>query len=357
MKLVIVESPSKAKKIREMLGKEYRVAASMGHVRDLPAKGALAVGFKDGKVSPTYEPLEKSARAMSELSGLAKQAELVLLATDPDREGEAIAWHLSELLGAHKYKRVVFHAVTKDAVQKAVASPRDVDMRLVNAQQAAACSTASWAGWSALPWQGGKEAKSAGRVQSAALRVVADREHEIGRFKNVDYLILSAELEKPGAPPPFTARLVTWKGHPLGQRLRDAALAEKTVAWALDQDWRVLACDRRDSSRNAPPPFTTATVQQAASVSLKLNPDATMKLLQALFDDGRITYHRTDSTALAPEGLAAARKVIAKDFPAEYLPKSPVLHATKSSTPRRPTRPCRRIRRRSRAGEQGSSIV
>src|SRR5688572_15540330 len=136
MKLVIVESPSKAKKIRELLGKDYRVAASMGHVRDLPAKGGLAVAFDGGKVTPTYEPLEKSQRAVAELNSLAKQAEEVLLASDPDREGEAIAWHVAQLLGQRAYKRVVFHAVTKAEVQKAVASPREIDMRLVNAQQA-----------------------------------------------------------------------------------------------------------------------------------------------------------------------------------------------------------------------------
>ena len=332
MKLVVVESPSKAKKIREMLGSAYRVAASMGHVRDLPPKGGLAVAFKDGKVVPTYETLEKSSRAVAELASLAKEAELVLLATDPDREGEAIAWHLSELLGKRAYKRVVFHAVTKAEVQKAVASPRDVDMRLVNAQQARRVLDRV-VGWVVSPTlrRLGKEARSAGRVQSVALRCVAERELEIGKFKNVDYFILSAKLEKPGTPPPFPAKLVSWKGVPLAQRLVDAAVAEKTVEWCKKQPWKVLACDRRDAQRHAPPPFTTATVQQAASVRLKLNPDATMKLLQELFEDGKITYHRTDSTALAPEALSAARAVLAKDFPPPYLPASPILHATKAA--------------------------
>ena len=346
MKLVIVESPSKAKKIREMLGKDYKVAASMGHVRDLPVKGALAVAFKDGKVVPTYEPLEKSQRAMAELSGLAKDAELVLLASDPDREGEAIAWHVSQLLGKRAYKRVVFHAITKAEVQKAVGAPRDVDMRLVNAQQARRVLDRV-VGWVVSPTlrKVGKDAKSAGRVQSAALRVVAEREREIEKFGVVDYFIVSALLEKPGAPPPFSARLVEWQGQPLGQRLKSPAIAEKIVDWAKSQPWTVRSCDRRDSLRNPPPPFTTATVQQAASVRLKLNPDATMKLLQELFEDGKITYHRTDSTALAPEALADARKVIAKDFPPEYLPKSAITHATKSANAQeaheaiRPTHP------------------
>ncbi|MCX5788015.1 MAG: DNA topoisomerase [Elusimicrobia bacterium] len=255
----------------------------------------------------------------------------MLLATDPAREGEAIAWHVSELLGKHPYKRVEFHAVTKAEVQKAVASPREVDMRLVNAQQARRVLDRV-VGWVVSPTlrRVGKEAKSAGRVQSVALRLVAEREREIGKFNCVDYFILQARLEKPGTPPPFTAKLVTWKGAPLSQRLTDAAVAEKTVEWCKKQQWKVLSCDRRDGTRNAPPPFTTATVQQAASVRLKLNPDATMKLLQELFEDGRITYHRTDSTALAPEAVEAARKTIAKDFPPEYLPKAPIVHATKA---------------------------
>ncbi|MBI5200826.1 MAG: type I DNA topoisomerase [Elusimicrobia bacterium] len=346
MKLVVVESPSKAKKIREMLGSAYRVAASMGHVRDLPPKGGLAVAFKDGKVVPTYETIDKSVRAVSELQSLAKEAELVLLATDPDREGEAIAWHVSELLGKRAYKRVEFHAVTKAEVQKAVASPRDVDMRLVNAQQARRVLDRV-VGWVVSPTlrRLGKDARSAGRVQSVALRLVAEREKEIGKHKTVEYFILSAKLEKPGSPPPFSAKLVTWKGVPLAQRLTDAAVAEKTVEWCKKQAWKVLACDRRDAQRHAPPPFTTATVQQAASVRLKLNPDQTMKLLQELFEDGKITYHRTDSTALAPEALEAARKLIAKDFPKDYLPASPIIHATKAANAQeaheaiRPTHP------------------
>ncbi|MBI4423730.1 MAG: DNA topoisomerase I, partial [Elusimicrobia bacterium] len=202
-------------------------------------------------------------------------------------------------------------------------------------------------GWVVSPTlrAAGKQARSAGRVQSVALRLVAEREREIGKFKTVDYFVLSARLEKPGSPPPFTARLVAWKGAPLAQRLADPGVAEKAVAWCARQAWRVLACDRRDSVRHAPPPFTTATAQQAASVRLTLNPDATMKLLQELFEDGKITYHRTDSTALAPEAVESARAVIARDFPPEFLPPRPIAHATKAANAQeaheaiRPTHP------------------
>ncbi|MEI8191648.1 MAG: DNA topoisomerase, partial [candidate division NC10 bacterium] len=346
MKLVIVESPSKAKKIREFLGAGFRVAASFGHVRDLPVSGDLAVAFGDGKVKPTYKMLDRAAKAIGELSAMAKQAEEVLLATDPDREGEAIAWHVSQLLGERPYRRVVFHAVTKAEVQKAVANPRPLDLRLVDAQQARRVLDRV-VGWLVSPTlrRIGKQAKSAGRVQSVALRLVAEREREIGKFNVVDYFILSAKLEKPASPPPFSAKLVAWKSRPLAQRLRDPAVAEKTVEWCKRQEWRVLSCERREVGRNAPPPFSTATVQQAASVRLGLNPDVAMKLLQGLFDNGHITYHRTDSNALAPEAIEEARKIIARDFPPPYLPKDPIIHATKSANAQeaheaiRPTHP------------------
>lgn len=346
MKLVIVESPNKVGKIKGFLGPDYRVAASFGHVRDLPSTGDLAVKFSDGKIVPTYVAIERSTRHIKELSELAKKADEVLLATDPDREGEAIAWHVSQLLGERKYQRVIFHSITKAEVQKAMANTRPLDTHLVDAQQARRVLDRV-VGWVVSPTlrKVSKDARSAGRVQSVALRLVAERELEIKKHNQVDYFVLSAKLEKGGSPPPFNAKLITWKNHPLGQRLRDPQLAEKTVDWAKTVPWIVQSCDRRDSARNAPPPFTTATVQQAASVRLGLNPDATMKLLQSLFEDGKITYHRTDSTALSPEALADARKVIAKEFPPEYLPKSPIAHATKSANAQeaheaiRPTHP------------------
>ncbi|MBI3566557.1 MAG: type I DNA topoisomerase [Elusimicrobia bacterium] len=346
MKLVIVESPNKVGKIKGFLGADYRVAASFGHIRDLPSTGDLAVKFEDGHILPTYVPIERSTRHIKELGELAKKADEILLATDPDREGEAIAWHVSKLLGEHKYQRVVFHSITKAEVQKAMSKMRPLDQHLVDAQQARRVLDRV-VGWVVSPTlrKVSKEARSAGRVQSVALRLVAERELDIQAHKQVDYFVLSAKLEKGGTPPPFNAKLITWKDHPLGQRLRDPKLAEDTVAWAKTVPWKVLDCERRDSARNAPPPFTTATVQQAASVRLGFNPDATMKHLQSLFEDGKITYHRTDSTALAPEAVAEARKLIAKDFPPEYLPKSPIVHATKSANAQeaheaiRPTHP------------------
>ncbi len=332
MKLVIVESPAKVRKIKGFLGSGYRVAASFGHVRDLPPKGDLAVEFKDGKVLPTYEMIERSARSVGELRELAKNAEEILLAMDPDREGEAIAWHVSKLIGKHKYCRVVFHAITESEVKKAVAEPRPLAQGLIDAQQARRVLDRV-VGWMVSPTlrRVAKEAKSAGRVQSVALRLVARREQEINKHDNVKYFVLDAKLEKEEVKPAFTARLTTWKGDPLGHRLRDEELAKKTVEHLKTVRWEVLACQRKDATRNPPPPFTTATVQQAASVRLKMNPEQTMKLLQGLFEEGKITYHRTDSTALAPEAVAMARKMIGKKFPPEYLPASPVVHISKAA--------------------------
>jgi DNA topoisomerase I len=332
MKLLIVESPNKTRKIREFLGKEYRVAASFGHLRDLPTSGNLNVSFRDGQVIPRYEPLERAGAAISELQSLAKQADEVLLATDPDREGEAIAWHITQLLGAHTYRRVVFHALTRNDVLKAVATPRDLDMHLVDAQQARRVLDRV-VGWLVSPTlrQLGKDARSAGRVQSVALRLVAERERDINKHNTVEYYIIQITVEKEHQPPPFTASLITWKGEPLAQRLTDRALAEKTVAWCAKQRFEVISCEQREQARHAPPPFTTATIQQAASVRLGLNPDQTMKLLQTLFENGHITYHRTDSVALAPEAIQAARAIIRERFKPAYLPAQPIIHASKSA--------------------------
>jgi DNA topoisomerase-1 len=345
MRLVIVESPNKTRKIRDFLGPGYVVTASFGHVRDLPPTGGLGVAFAGGRVTPTYQPLEKAGRAIAELTRLAAKAEEILLATDPDREGEAIAWHIAELL-QRPCRRVTFQAITKDAVMNAMQAPRQVDQHLVDAQQARRVLDRV-VGWLVSPTLRavGKEAKSAGRVQSVALRIVAEREAEIRAFVKADFFTLSAKLTPASGGRALTAELIRWKGEPLAHRLADGDTAEKTVAWCRKQPWQVLHCERRESAKPPPPPFTTATVQQAASVALKLAPDATMKLLQELFEDGHITYHRTDSVALAPEAIAAARALIARDFPPDYLPPSPVIHGQKSANAQeaheaiRPTHP------------------
>ena len=203
MRLVIVESPSKTQRIAGFLGPGYRVSASFGHVRDLPASGDLAVAFRDGHVLPRYENLEKASRAIASLRALAGQAEEILLATDPDREGEAIAWHLTQILGDHRYRRVAFHAITPAEIKRAVAAPRALDLHLVDAQQARRVLDRV-VGWLVSPTLRtlGREAKSAGRVQSVALRIVAEREREIAKFSAVDYFVPAATLTSARNPPP-----------------------------------------------------------------------------------------------------------------------------------------------------------
>ena len=335
MKLLIVESPNKTRKIRQLLGDDYQVAASFGHVRDLPASGGLAVRFVDGRIEPQYEALERAAKTMPQLAAQAARADEILLATDPDREGEAIAWHIRALLGEdHRYRRVVFNAITKTALQRALAAPRDLDQHLIDAQQARRVLDRV-VGWVVSPvlrrGVGNPAARSAGRVQSVALRLVAEREREIAAFTATEFFTLRAHLVQADTPPPFTARLEVWKGEALEHRLGDAATAQATADWCQRQVWQVHRVDRREQQRRPPPPFITATVQQAASVRLRLTPDRTMSLLQQLFEGGHITYHRTDSVAVSDEAVAMVREHIAAHFPPPYLPEQPVRHEGKAA--------------------------
>ncbi len=212
--------------------------------------------------------------------------EAVILATDLDREGEAIAaWHLSEVLGQRRYLRATFNAITREAVRGAIAAPRAIDLRLVHAQQARRALDRV-VGFAVSPTcargVGSKDARSAGRVQSVAVRLVAEREREIRDFQPVTYYVPVATLAVPGKPPAFRASLVEWKGEALGQRLQAATMAQQVVDWCRRQPWQVVRAESRPATIPAPPPFITATLQQAASVRLKLSPEATMKLAQGL---------------------------------------------------------------------------
>ncbi|TVR47005.1 MAG: type I DNA topoisomerase [Planctomycetota bacterium] len=350
MHLVVVESPNKVAKIRAILGRDYEVAASSGHVADLPARGDLAVEFRDGQVIPRYEPLERSSRAISHLRQLAKRAESIILATDPDREGEAIAWHVLRLMETQRpVQRVVFNAVTETAIRKAMAQPRQLDQGLVDAQQARRVLDRV-VGWVVSPTlrRGCKnpQAKSAGRVQSAALRLVCEREREINSHATAVFFAIDALVTLPeSGNAQVWVRLSRWKGEELGHRLDSLELAERTLRWCRNQPWKVANYQQRIQRRRPPPPFTTATVQQAASVRLRMNPKATMATLQKLFEQGHITYHRTDSTALDPEAVTQAREIIRERFGPALLPAQPVLHQTKGANTQeaheaiRPTHP------------------
>lgn len=367
-RLVIVESPSKAKKIAGFLGPGWRVIASRGHVRDLPPK-ALGVDIEHG-FKPTYEPVRGKGSVVKTLRAEAKAADEIYLATDPDREGEAIAWHIREIIGGQvrgkPVYRVTFQEITKKAVQAAFARPRQLDMGLVDSQQARRVLD-RLVGWEVSPVLRrtfGTSGLSAGRVQSVALRLVVERERAIESFVPEEYWTLDALLATRERPPgQFLARL-----HRLsaasdkeldprrlpGERAR-AIAAELEVPGT---EWRVLTIKQSERRRSPPPPFITSTMQQAASSRLGMNPKRTMKVAQDLYEGGHITYHRTDSPAVSQEAQEAARAVIAQLFGAEALPAKPPFYKAKGGNAQeaheciRPTDPAKRPETASLAGDE-----
>ena len=343
MKVVIVELPAKAKTINKYLGKDYGVYASFGHVRDLAAK--------DGSVDPDddfamrWEIDAKAAKRLSDIGHAVKDADRVILATDPDREGEAISWHVHEILKGKKLlkdkrvDRVVFNAVTKDAVQEAMRHPREIDEALVDAYRARRALdylvgfTLSPVLWRKLPG-----ARSAGRVQSVALRIVCDRELEIERFVAREYWSIIAHL-RTEANAPFSARLVGADGKKINRLDVGSGAEAEAFRNALETArFSVAAIELKPVKRHPYPPFTTSTLQQEASRKLGLAPARTMQIAQRLYEGvdvgdgaaGLITYMRTDGVDLAPEAVAAARRVIGKDFGDAYVPGAPRKYTAKA---------------------------
>lgn len=317
MQLVVVESPTKAKKIQGFLGERFRVLASGGHVRDLPPK---ELGVDLDTFAAEYEVLEAKASFLARIRDAARQAEHVFLATDPDREGEAISWHLAEALRlkSGSYSRARFDEITPRAIEAALKAAGPIDGALVDAQQTRRILDRV-VGWKVSPLLNplGKN-HSAGRVQSAALHLVVSREQQRKAFKPTDYWTLSArygnQLRARYAQP-------NDKGELEDTRLSSQAEADAVVARARGPHV-VKHVERKPTERRAPPPFTTMELQQAAGRALKLSLDRTMELAQELFEGGFITYHRTDSPALSEEAIAMARAFIAQDFPAG-LPDKP----------------------------------
>jgi DNA topoisomerase I len=343
MKVVIVESPSKAKTINKYLGKDYDVYASFGHVRDLTAK--------DGSVDPDndfamrWEVDAKAGKRLSDIANAVKGAERVILATDPDREGEAISWHIYEILKAKKVlkdkrvDRVVFNAVTKEAVLDAMRHPREIDAALVDAYLARrALDYLVGFNLSPVLWRKLPGARSAGRVQSVALRIVCDRELEIEKFVTREYWSILAHL-KTSAAAPFTARLVGADGRKIARLdIGSGAEAEDFKAALEAAKFSVTSVESKPARRNPYPPFTTSTLQQEASRKLGLAPARTMQIAQRLYEGidvgdgpvGLITYMRTDGVDLAPEAIEGARKLIARDFGDQYVPASPRKYLVKA---------------------------
>ncbi|HEY4505888.1 MAG TPA: type I DNA topoisomerase [Candidatus Paceibacterota bacterium] len=307
MKLVIVESPSKAKTIEKYLGKEYKVRASVGHVRDLPKSNKKAIDIEGGFI-PHYEISKGKEKIVSELKSEVKKADEVLLATDPDREGEAIAWHLTQALGldAKKAKRVVFNEITERAVNEGIKTPRPIDEHLKEAQEARRVLD-RLVGYdlSGLIWKKVRYGLSAGRVQSPALRILMEREREIRAFIPEDFWVIKANLEtKTKSQIEFTC----------AEEPKTEKDANRIVDLAKRGQWQIGDVHESEATRSPRPPFTTSTLQQAASSRLGLSPANTMRLAQKLYEAGHITYMRTDSTNLAKEAVGEIAGVVKSKY-------------------------------------------
>ena len=322
MRLLIVESPSKAKTIGKYLGKDFEVKASVGHVRDLPKSNKNAVDIEHGFV-PHYEVVAGKEKIIDEIKKAAKKATEVLLATDPDREGEAIAWHLSELinnkLGDSRFKnkdrripmhRVMYHEITKEAIEEALKHPREVDQNLRRAQEARRVLDRLFGyGLSGLIWKKVRYGLSAGRVQSPALRIVMEREREIKAFIPRKFWVVSAEVETKKKEK-FTV---------IADKEADSASSAETIVKAAKEaDWKVLSVEESEAKRTPRPPFITSTLQQAASSRLGFSPSRTMQIAQKLYKAGLITYMRTDSTNLSDSARAQIASVVKSKYGENY---------------------------------------
>ena len=343
MDVVVVESPAKAKTINKYLGSGYKVLASFGHVRDLPPKDGSVRPDEDFAMSWAVD--SASSKRLSDIANALKSADGLILATDPDREGEAISWHVLEVLRAKRVlkdkpvSRVVFNAITKQAVLDAMAKPRDIDAPLVEAYLARRALdylvgfTLSPVLWRKLPG-----ARSAGRVQSVALRLVCDREAEIERFVREEYWQIAALLRTPRAEG-FEARLTGFEGRKLQKLdIKNEAQATDIKTMLEGSTFRVRSVEAKPTKRNPGPPFTTSTLQQAASSRLGFSATRTMQIAQRLYEGidiggetaGLITYMRTDGVQMAPEAIDAARAAIGKEFGEKYVPEKPRYYSTKA---------------------------
>jgi len=336
--LVIVESPAKAKTIKRFLGKDYIVEASMGHIRDLPQSG-LGVDVEKG-FEPTYEISEGKTAVVKKLRDAMKKSDDVWIATDEDREGEAIGWHLTQALKvkSETVKRIVFHEITESAIKEAVLHPRTIDMRLVDAQQARRILD-RLVGYTLSPflWKKVYSGLSAGRVQSVAVRIIVDREREIRAFVPVEYWSLEALLET-GEKVPFSAMLDKKSGKKI--ELTNKEQTDEVLAAVKGKDFTVTGVEEKEVSRNPAPPFTTSTLQQEASRKLGFSVKQTMVVAQQLYEGvnlgkgegqvGLITYMRTDSVNLSSKALEDAKRVIEKQFGREYVLSEPRGYKTKS---------------------------
>ncbi len=334
--LIIVESPAKARTIGNFLGKDYKVVASKGHIRDLP-KSNFGIKVEDGKFIPKYTIPRDASATVRELKKLAKEAETIYIATDEDREGEAIGYHIAKAIGKdpEKLPRIVFHEITKSAIKNALESPRNINMQSVDAQQTRRLLDRI-VGYKLSPLLASKIQKglSAGRVQSSALKIVIDREREINAFKPEEYWSIGALFEKS-----IEANIYSFEGEKIEKMtLKNEAEANKILESAKQEYFKVSSIETKRRKSKTPPPFMTSTLQQSASTQLGFSPKKTMMVAQKLYEGvktdqgvmGVITYMRTDSLNLAKEAVEEARVFIKKEFGDKYLPSKAKQYTSKS---------------------------
>jgi len=349
MNLVIVESPAKGRTIEKYLGGDYKVTASFGHVRDLPQKELGVDTAKD--FEPKYVIPTKARKVVTTLKSLVKEANEVYMATDYDREGEAIAWHIAQVLNlgnskkqatnSKPIKRITFHEITKEAIQEAVKHPREIDMNLVDAQQARRILD-RLVGYKLSPflWKKIYSGLSAGRVQSVAVRLIVEREREIQKFKAEEYWGIETDLQDQETKGPlddtrgkqkFTATLNQIDNKKIDKLFVKNETDAKKITDELEKaEYKITNIEEKNENRWPYPPFTTSTMQQESSKRLGFSAKKTMKLAQDLYEAGHITYMRTDSVNLASSAINDSRKLISNDFGEKYLPVAPKIYKTKT---------------------------
>ncbi len=327
MNLVIVESPTKAKTISKFLGKKYKVESSYGHIRDLP-KSTLGIDVENN-FEPKYIVPVKAKKVVKQLKEDVKKSDTIILATDQDREGEAIAWHLAQALGLDKYKRIVFHEITKTAIEHALTESRELDMNMVDAQQARRILD-RLVGYKLSPflWKKVTRGLSAGRVQSVAVRLIVERENEIRAFKPDEYWTIIAELLKGQNMVEFSLNKIG--GQSVDKlEIKTKERADKIVTDLQKSDFVVSSVEKKEANKNPLPPFTTSTMQQAAATRLGFSSKKTMVIAQHLYENGHITYMRTDSVNLSKESVSAAKDWLTKELGENYsLPQPRLFKAT-----------------------------
>ena len=326
--LVIVESPTKAKTIQKFLGNDFIIKSSFGHVRDLP-KRELGVDV-DKNFQPKYVIPTKAKKVVAELKKDMAKVDNTILATDEDREGEAIAWHLQEALKLKNPERIVFHEITKTAIDNALKNPRQIDMHLVNAQQARRILDRI-VGYKLSPflWKKVNKGLSAGRVQSVAVRLVVEKEREIAKFVPIEYWGIEALLKKINKE--FPVSLIKQDGKVIDKlEVKNKETADKILQGLTNADYIVESVEKKETRRNPAPPFTTSTLQQASSQRFGWSAKMTMSLAQRLYEEGNITYHRTDSLNLSESSLVGAKEFINKEYGQNYWAGKVVKYVTKS---------------------------